>query len=161
MGLALAPGLVSSACGNDPASAPATTAGAGCGPEVGEPIHPGSAQHLLPGAPEPTYPGPAPTSGPHRAGPLPTGAQDQPVPRPVQVAILEEGGVLLQHRDLAEDDRRRLEARAGDRVVVAPNPALPAPVVATAWGRRLECRRLDLAALDGFAARHSRKPPGH
>ena len=153
--------LAGSACQDGAGSGPATAGPSGCGPEVSEPLDPGSAQHVLPGAPEPRYPGPAPTSGPHQAGPVPTGAQDRPLPRPVQVALLEQGGVLVQHRDLGEEDRRRLEARAGGRLVVAPNPALPAPVVATAWGRRLECRGVDLGALDRFATRPGRHSPGH
>ncbi len=123
-----------------------------CGPAVEDPLDPGSTRHLLPGAPEPRYATDPPTSGPHAGGPLPTGAQRNPLPRPVQVGVLETGAVLVQHRGVSGDERRRLEGLAGEKVVVAPNPSLPAPVVATAWRHRLECRGLDMAALRAFIA---------
>lgn len=102
-----------------------------------------------------------PTSGAHLAGATPSGVQSQPLPRPVQVAVLEEGGVLVQHRGLHDRDRRRVERLAGGGVVVAPNPELPAPVVATAWRHRLECRSVDLEALEAFIARHRGRGPDH
>ncbi|MDP8992254.1 MAG: hypothetical protein M3N31_04270, partial [Actinomycetota bacterium] len=51
--------------GRNGAAAP--RAGAGCGPARQEPLDPGSAHHLLAGAPEPTYMGDPPTSGAHLA----------------------------------------------------------------------------------------------
>src|SRR5690606_34869092 len=84
-----------------------------------------------------------PTSGPHVSGALPTGVLAEPIPGAVQVAILEGGGVLVQHRDLSPADATAVEAFAGDDVVVAPNPDLPSPVVATAWTYKLTCDAVD------------------
>jgi hypothetical protein len=66
------------------------------------------------------------------------------------VGILEEGGILLQHKGLSDDDRRRLEQRAGGDVRVAPNDSIPAPIVATAWRKKLLCQGLDVEALKTF-----------
>ncbi|MDP9389154.1 MAG: DUF3105 domain-containing protein, partial [Actinomycetota bacterium] len=139
----------------------AGTAGA-CGPVTREPLDPGSTRHVLPGAPEPTYTaGDPPTSGPHLAGGAVRGVQAEPLPRPVQVAVLEEGGVVIHHRGLSEADRRAVEALAGDDVVVAPHPALATAVVATAWGHRLVCQRVDVAALEAFVADRRGRGPAH
>lgn len=125
--------------------------------EVRERLDPASAQHLLPGAPEPRYLTDPPTSGAHALVSLPSGALDAPVPKPVQVAILEAGGVLVQYRGLAPDDVGRLRALAGGDVRVAPAERLPAPVVATAWTYKLTCSAVDLAALRRFIAAHAGK----
>lgn len=132
-----------------------------CGPEVQEALDPGSVQHVLPGAPEPSYATDPPTSGPHLAGGTVGGVQPAPLARPVQVAVLEEGGVVVQHDGVDGAGRARLEALAADDVVVAPNPDLPSPVVATAWQHRLECAGAGPAAVEAFVARHRGGGPGH
>jgi hypothetical protein len=73
-----------------------------------------------------------------------------PVDRPSQVGILENGGVLLQYKGLSSAEQQRLERQAGGDVRVAPNPGLPAPVVATAWRHKLVCQGLDIEALKAF-----------
>ncbi|MGH9155582.1 MAG: DUF3105 domain-containing protein [Acidimicrobiales bacterium] len=148
--LALA-ALATGACGG---SGPAV--GNACGPDVTEPLDPGSVRHVLPGAPEPDYASDPPTSGAHLAGAPAGDVLRTPLPRPEQVGVLEEGGVLLQHRDLGDADQRRLEALAGDGVVVAPNPDLDAAVVATAWRQRLRCQQVEVATLRTFIALHRR-----
>lgn len=125
-----------------------------------EPIDPGSARHVLPGAPEPAYATDPPTSGAHLPGTDARGAVRRPLPRPEQVAVLEEGGIVLQHRDLTERDRRRLEALAADDIVVAPNAGLDVPVMATAWRQRLRCQAVDDAALRTFIDAHRGGGPG-
>lgn len=121
-----------------------------CGADTQEPLDPGSLTHLLPGAAEPVYSSDPPTSGPHLAGGAPQGAQDKPVARPAQVALLEAGGVMLQYRDLTPGDLRRLRTLAGREVAVAPNPGLDSPVVATAWRHRLACGGAGGPALDAL-----------
>lgn len=143
------------ACGREGEKARST-----CGPAVEEPLDPASTRHLLPGAPEPRYSSDPPTSGPHAGGPPPTGVQDQPLSRPVQVGVLETGAVLVQHRGVPGSELRQLESLAGEKVVVALNPSLPAPVVATAWRHRMECRGVDLDALNAFIGEH-RGSGGH
>lgn len=137
------------------------SAGSGaCGRVIEDPLDPQSLQHPLPGAPPPTYATEPPTSGPHQPGRL-AGVLTEPVPGPIQVGALEAGQVLLQHRDLAPSERRRLEALAGPSVVVAPNPALPTPVVASAWRTRLPCRSVDVDALRRFVTDHAGHEPAH
>jgi hypothetical protein len=127
---------------------------AACGPVLRERLDPGSGVHLLPGAEQPDYLSDPPTSGPHLSGRAPTGVHTDALDRPTQVLVLESGGVLVQHRDLPAPEVEALEALAGDRVVVAPNPDLPAPIVATAWLVKQTCREVDLGRLRRFADDH-------
>ena len=124
-----------------------------CGADAQEPLDSGSLTHLLPGAPEPSYSTEPPTSGPHLAGAQVGGVQDDPLPRPVQVAVLEAGGVVIQHNgSLSSGDLRRLRRLASRTVAVAPNSSLDGPVVATAWRHRLACDGASGAALDALEA---------
>jgi hypothetical protein len=76
---------------------------------------------------------------------------DQPIPRPAQIGVLERGDVLIQHDpDLSADQRVDLEALGTTGVVIAPNPDLPFPVVATAWTYKLTCDEVDIVALREF-----------
>ena len=127
---------------------PTTTS---CGAVVTEDLAADSLKHVLPGAAEASYPTDPPTSGAHRTGASQVvGVQAAPLDRATQVGILEEGGILLQHKGLSPEDRRRLERQAGGDVRVAPNDGLPAPVVATAWQKKLVCQGLDIEALKQF-----------
>ena len=130
---------------------------AACDAPVHEQLDPASTQHLFSGAAEPTYLSDPPTSGPHRLGNHPTGVLSAPISRPVQVAMLEGGAVLLQYRTLPAARRSELEKLAGGAVTVAPNPSLPAPVVATAWTFKQTCRSVDPPALRRFIAAHAGK----
>ncbi|HVE46451.1 MAG TPA: DUF3105 domain-containing protein [Acidimicrobiales bacterium] len=147
--------------GRPSGSTTTVAAAASCDPVAVDPLDPGSTQHLLPGAPAPSYPTDPPTSGPHDAGDPVTGLQSTPLEKPLQVTVLEVGGIVVQFRpDLGEEDRRLLTALADEKVVVAPNPSLPAPVVATAWRRRLVCREFDVAAVQNFITDRKGKGPG-
>jgi hypothetical protein len=134
---------------------------AACADEVHERLDPNSAQHLLPGAERPTYTSNPPTSGAHNVGSFPTGVLDTRIDEPVQVTLLEGGEVLLQYRprDLRPSARDSLERLANrlPNVTVAPNPDLPAPVVATAWTYKQTCRGVDVDALRGFVRAHAGK----
>jgi hypothetical protein len=137
--------------------------GAGGGPceERQERLDPASANHVLAGALEPSYTSDPPTSGPHAPSPPRTGVLDEPLPRPEQVGHLEGGGVLIQYRpDLADDEEAALEALAVGDVAMAPNRELPAPVVVTAWVRKLTCDRVDIDAIDDFARSYQGQGPG-
>lgn len=132
-----------------------------CGPVIRERLDPSSPVHLLPGAPEPDYLSDPPTSGPHLSGRPPSGVLDEPLDRPTQVLVLEEGGVLIQHRGLDDAAVARLEELATESVVVAPNPDLADPVVATAWLTKRTCEGVDLEALRRFVDEHvDQGPPG-
>jgi hypothetical protein len=134
---------------------------AACAPEVRERLDPNSIQHLLPGAPAPTYQTHPPTSGAHQVGAWPTGVLTDTIREPVQVALLEGGEVVVQYRqrDLDAAERNDIEAfaRRTARVTVAPNPDLPAPIVATAWTYKQTCTDIDNDALGRFARAHAGK----
>ena len=135
-----------------------------CGPDTAEALDPGSVQHVLPGGPEPSFLTDPPSSGPHLAGGQVSGVQRAPIDRLVQVAVLENGGVVVQHKDLDGAARRRLEALGDRDVVVAPNPGLPSPVVVTAWQRRLVCGGAgpeEVDAVERFVDEHRGGGPGH
>lgn len=130
-----------------------------CGPIVREALDPNFLIHVLPGAKGVHYRTDPPTSGAHQPAPHLARIQRRPIPRPVQVGLLEAGDVLLQYRSLDQRDTDRLRRLAGGRVVVAPNPSLSArvKVVATGWIHKRTCTALDVGALQDF----TRQRAGH
>lgn len=101
----------------------------------------------------------APTSGAAR-GEAGCGTRDRPLPTDDQVAALAAGRVLVQYRpddlDAGDLDRLRKVARThDDDTVLAPNPDLATPVVATAWSRRMELRSPEPDLLDSFATAYA------
>jgi hypothetical protein len=153
LGAALTLSIGAAGCGDGGGSG-AEAPSAGCGDVVQERIDPDHLVHLLPGAEEPAYLTDPPTSGPHAPAAARQGVADAPLTRAEQVGQLEAGVVLLQHGDdLAADDLAALEALAEQPdVLLAPNDDLPAPVVATAWTRKLVCSSLDGGGADALAA---------
>ena len=98
---------------------------------------------------------PTPTSGPH-SGPAICGVQSVPIPADAQIHALEHGAVAFQYLpdrlDSAELAGLTDLAEGYDTdVLVAPNPGLDSPVVATAWTRRMLLDDLDLDVLETFA----------
>ena len=130
---------------------------AACGKPFAEPIDQNSSQHILPGAPEPTYKTNPPTSGAHRPGPVPSGLVLAPLDPASQVNALEAGKVVIQHGKLNAIGFAALGQLASDSVIVAPNDNLPTSIVATAWLFKLECSRVDGAALRSFIKAHVEK----
>ena len=140
-----------------------------CAAPVEDPLDARSLQHALEGT-LPTYATEPPTSGPHQPGSLPSGVVSAPLPGPVQVGALEAGQVLLQHRDLGPDELASLEAlatplvipsRETPLVIVAPNPALPSKVVASAWRTRQLCDEVDTSTLTRFIKDHAGRHEEH
>lgn len=145
---------LATACGNGGA------ASGGCGRPIREPLDPGYLVHVLGDEPGLTYSSDPPTSGPHQPSPAAAGVLDEPLSRPIQVGVLERGGVLVQHRgDLPASDLALLLGLAGQQVVVAPNPDLADPVVVTAWGFKLRCGELDVAAVREFVDQRAGQGP--
>jgi drug/metabolite transporter (DMT)-like permease len=142
------------ACGGGSNAAAGT-----CSAAVQEAIEP-AANHVLAGGAEPVYTTDPPTSGPHTPGAPPKGVLASPLSRPSQVGALEAGFVLLQYRDLSDDELRQLSDLVGDNVAVAPNPSLPNRVVATAWLFKQTCGGVDSTALRGFIRTPAGKGPG-
>ncbi|MEM9200615.1 MAG: DUF3105 domain-containing protein [Actinomycetota bacterium] len=129
--------------------------------ELREPQDPASGLHVLsPG--EATYLTDPPTSGPHIAGPTPSGPLDAPLDPAIQVRLLEAGGVMIQYDDRLDD--ASLDALRGfgdERVVIAPTvAALTQPIVVTAWTWKLSCTSLDEAALRRFIESRPDAAPG-
>jgi hypothetical protein len=172
--LVLVAGLIplSAGCGSDEAPATSGTATSSrpettttnearaCGAIVEERLDPSYLVHVVGDGEDVEYTTDPPTSGPHKAGPPVEGVLDQPLARPVQVGVLERGDVLIQHRtDLPTPQQEQLATLAGPGVVIAPNPDLPAPVVATAWTHKQTCDSVDLDALQGFIDARRGKGP--
>lgn len=159
--IALLAGVAACGGGSPGGDAPA----AGCGDVQQERLDPDHLVHILPGADEPAFLTDPPTSGPHAPATAREGVAEVPLLRSEQVGQLEAGVVLVQHDgSLAADDLTALEALGdGPSVLVAPNPDLPAPVVATAWTRKLTCTSLGdggAEALAAFVAEFAGQAPG-
>src|SRR5215210_2310164 len=81
------------------------------------------------------------------------GFYDAPVRNENAVHSMEHGSVWVTYRpDLAEDqiDRLRQLAHRQDHILVSPYPDLPAPVVASAWGKQLHLDSGTDLRLDEF-----------
>ena len=144
-------------CGDDTGGA----GGAGaCGAITREALDPAYLVHVLDEEAPVEYTSDPPTSGPHKPSPPVEGVVAAPLSRAVQVGVLERGDVLLQHQpDLPAGPLAELEALAGAGVVVAPNPDLPDPVVATAWLYKRTCGQVDAPALQEFIDERAGKGP--
>lgn len=124
-----------------------------CGAVIKEKLDSRSLQHVLPDSPPPAFSSEQPTSGPHSPVGL-AGVQAEPLSPVLQVGLLEEGNILLQHEGLDDPARSQLEALAGVEVIVAPGRNLPDRVLATAWTYKLRCDGIEPAALQAFITRH-------
>ena len=135
--------------------------GPACSAPLAEAIDPHSSQHLLPGAPEPTFSTDPPTSGAHKPGTYPTGALGAPIDKAVQVTLLEQGEVLVQYRGVPAATLRQLRGFVGKtaHVTVAPNRELNTKIVATAWLWKMECQSFDANALRDFVRAHQPSQP--
>ncbi len=151
---------VSATSGTNPSPRDPQTSSTSCGDVQEEPLDPAYLQHVLPGAPEPTYQSDPPTSGPHQPGRTFSGELTDPISRPVQVGILEGGGVLVQHRSPLAPAEVAALAALDERVVIAPNPGLVDEIVATAWLAKQSCTAVDLDALGVFVADRAGAGPG-
>jgi hypothetical protein len=151
--LALGLAAVGLACGDGGGSS-------GCGPISREALDSSYLVHVIGDGADVTYTSDPPTSGPHQPSPPIEGAVREPIPRPVQVGILERGDVLVQHDPaLVASERAEVESLAGPGVVVAPNPDLPAQVVATAWTYKRTCTSVALLSLQEFIDERGGKGP--
>jgi len=125
--------------------------------ELREPEDPTSDRHIV-GNDRFEYLTHPPTSGPHVAGPVPSGVLTEPVPPALQVRLLEAGGVMVQYDPSV--DAADLLPLADDRTVVAPGDELPAPVIATAWTWKLSCAVAAIEQIERFADARRLTAPG-
>lgn len=99
--------------------------------------------------------GPAPTSGTTDADPT-CGIRGEPVPPSQQVATIMEGGVIVQYQpaaltDAEIDDLEDWAKGYVSHLLVAPNPRVESPVVATAFRHRMDLEDPDTDVLTAFA----------
>lgn len=99
-----------------------------------------------------------PTSGAHIGSSIaPWGVHNEQIPDELQVHNLEDGGVII-HYDPVRVDGDTIEKlnvltnRYTGQVILEPytNPPLPAPIVLTAWTRRLALSQLDEKRIETF-----------
>ena len=109
------------------AADPATTGA--CGPTTRESLDPAYLVHVLGDADDLEYTSDPPTSGPHQPGPAVTGVVDgAAAPARCRSGSSSEATSSSSTTPTSTTGQRAdLEALADDRVVVAPNPDLPAP----------------------------------
>lgn len=105
----------------------------------------------------------APTSGSHAGGAV-CGVRSGPVAGDSQIHSLEHGAIVVQYRpdDADEADVTALESFArdlGGGILVAPNRQLDAPVVATAWTRKMRLDDLDLDRIRDFVSAYTGSGP--
>ena len=96
-----------------------------------------------------------PTSGQHLATPLAPGVYDQEQDERAVVHNLEHGYVVIQYKNIPEDQQQQLRdyvrERSGSKLVLAPYSGLEADGVAlTAWQNLETCQRVNLDAVKGF-----------
>lgn len=129
--------------------------------ELREPVDPLSDQHVLESgfAQYRTNP---PTSGPHVAGPTPSGSLPNPLDPALQVRILEGGGVVIQYDDtLSEDEILDLRNRGRRDIVVAPAFGdMPGRIVVTAWTWKLTCSGIVDERIQTFIDTRPEDAPG-
>ena len=108
------------------------------------------------------YPQTPPVGGPHAPIWQNCGFYDRPVGDEHAVHSLEHGAVWITYRpDLAADQVAILERRAerNEYVLISPYPDLPAPVVASAWGKQLRLERADDRRLTRFVRAYAGNGP--
>ena len=101
-----------------------------------------------------------PVGGVHHPTWLNCGVYREPVELPYAVHSLEHGAVwLAYHPDLPDEQIAALEAYADSYTLVAPYPGLESPIVATAWGARLQVESAPDGNLENFIRRYRGQGP--
>lgn len=102
-----------------------------------------------------------PAGGPHNAVWLNCGIYNKPVPNENAVHDLEHGAVWITYRpDLPAGQVKDLTAlvRGQTYLTLSPYPGLPAPVVASAWGKQLVLTGAADKRLPAFIQRYKQGP---
>lgn len=107
------------------------------------------------------YPQTPPAGGNHAPVPLTCGIYDQPVPNENAVHSLEHGALWVTYRPaLPAAQLATLKSLVGgnDHRLLSPYPGLPAPIVATAWGKQLAVSTADDPRLTKFVSAYTQGP---
>jgi len=107
-----------------------------------------------------TYPQVPPVGGPHSPVWQNCGYYSAPIANENGVHSLEHGAVWITYRpDLPADQIAALRKLAGQTyVLVSPYPGLPAPIVASAWGKQLKVTTPDDPRLNQFVQAYRQGP---
>lgn len=108
-----------------------------------------------------TYAQSPPTGGRHNPVWQNCGVYDQPVKNEHAVHSLEHGAVWVTYRPglpAAGVTKLRNAVKNIDYALVSPYPGLPAPVVASAWGKQLKLRGPDDERLTAFLRAYVKGP---
>jgi hypothetical protein len=101
-----------------------------------------------------------PTGGVHHPTWLNCGVYRDPVEEELAVHSLEHGAVwLAYHPELPADQVALLEDYADSFTLVSPYPGLASPIVATAWGARLQVESAPNDDLESFLTRYRGQGP--
>jgi Protein of unknown function (DUF3105) len=107
------------------------------------------------------YPQTPPAGGPHSATVLNCGIYDKPVPNENAVHDLEHGAVWITYRpDLPATQVATLRSLVRGRtyLTLSPYPGLPAPVVASAWGKQIRLTGAGDSRLEAFINKYRASP---
>lgn len=107
------------------------------------------------------YPQTPPAGGPHNQVVLNCGVYTQPVANENAVHSLEHGAVWITYRPglpAVQLGRLRDLVRAQSYLVLSPYPGLPAPVVASAWGKQLTLKDANDPRLPEFIQTYRQGP---
>lgn len=102
-----------------------------------------------------------PAGGPHNQVWQNCGYYSEPLINEHAVHALEHGAVWITYQpDLPADQVDIIRAKAENQtyVLVSPYPDLPAPVVASAWGKQLQLQSATDEALDAFLRTYRQGP---
>ncbi len=107
-----------------------------------------------------TYAQTPPSGGEHAPVWLNCGTYPKPVPNENAVHAMEHGAVWVTYRpDLPAAQVQQLRQAIPDTyAVLSPYPGLPAPVVASAWGKQLALTGPDDPRLDAFVRAYRQGP---
>lgn len=101
-----------------------------------------------------------PVGGVHHPSWLNCGIYREPVELKYAVHSLEHGAIwLAYHPDLPADQIATLESYADNYTLIAPYPGLQSPIVATAWGVRLQLEEAPDRNLSSFMTRYKGQGP--
>jgi predicted small secreted protein len=106
------------------------------------------------------YPQSPPVGGPHNPIWQNCGFYSKPVSNEYAVHSMEHGAVWITHSpDLPKDQVEKIKSLTQKSYVLAsPYPGLPAPVVASAWGKQLRLNSTSDPRLEQFVSTYSQGP---
>lgn len=103
-----------------------------------------------------------PTSGVHRGQTSPWGSYSEAPDHENLLHNLEHGGVIINYKDLSDEEIDELDAFADsfvDGVISIPNPEIDKPIALASWTNLQQCDELNTKAIEGFIDDRCNKGP--